>query len=170
MNSKQLLMDFLIQRWKNPKGNSTFYIYFWLAIVGVGGAGIWAEVFPPIVKGSWDWNWAGIAAGLYTFFPAVAVASAFDLILPDKQMRSVRAFGVAVLLIALGWLFLCANIPCAYVAILTGAIGAVASLVVWRVANGLNPALQDFEQAQAETSIGGSDNNIPAGSDAGFSL
>ena len=170
MNAKQFFSDFLRHRWNNPKGNTTFHFYFWIAVVGVGGAGVWAEFIPPLVRGTWDWNWKGLAAGLYTFFPAIAVASAFDLILPDKQLRSVRAFGAGVLLFALSWLFLCANIPEPCISILAGIVGAIASLAVWRIANGLNPALQDFESATAETSVGGKDNNMPAGSDDGYNL
>ncbi len=170
MNSNKLLWESLAERWKNPKGNSTFSIYFWIAVVGVGGAGVWAEIFPPLVKGTWDWNPKGVASGLYTFFPAVAVTSAFELILPDKQLRSVRAFGVAALVIALGWLFLCANIANACTAVISAGIGAIASLLLWRVANGLNPILQDFATPEAQNPVGGHDTSMPAGSDDGFDL
>lgn len=170
MNPKLQLKEFVTHRWKNPRGNTTFRIYFWFVIVGIGAAGVWSELLPPVVRGQFCWNWEGVASGLYTFFPAVAVSSAFDLVLPDNQMRSVRAFGLAVILSALAWFFLCANLVSYFWAIIAGVAGSVGALIIWRIANGLNPSLQDFEPPRAESSVGGPDSAPPAGSDAGFKL
>jgi hypothetical protein len=170
MNQRLQLTEFLDHRWKHPKGQATFAIYFWVAVVVIGGGGVWVELLPPLFTGAWSWDWSRVAPSLYTFFPAVAVTSAFDLVLNDKQMRSVRAFGFGTLAGIMCWLFLCVLHPMPVVSTLLGLIGSVISLVLWRIANGENPQLHDYEPSARNSSLGGSDKTTPAGSEGEYKL
>lgn len=149
------LMGFLNHRISHPKDQATFQIYFWTAIVGVGGAGIWAEALPPLFNGTLHWDWTRMAPALYTFFPAIAVTSGFDLALSNKHSHVIKAFGIGSIIAVMGWALLCVFHPIPWVSAGLGIIGSVIALLLWRIANGENPMLRDQSGPSYSNPIGG---------------
>lgn len=170
MNQSMNLMEFLHHRLAHPRGQLTFSIYFWTTVVGVGGAGVWAEVVPPLLHGTWVWDWPRLAAAFFTFFPAIAVTSGFDLALNPKQQRVVRAFGIGAIIAVMGWLLLCMFHPIAWVSAWLGLIGSIIALLLWRVANGENPLLHDSDGPTFTNPMGGPTERPAAGSEGDFKL
>jgi hypothetical protein len=146
------LDNFLRARLRLTKDNPVFAFYFWLAVVGVGGAGIWVSLFPRLLHGNIEPDWSALAASLYTFFPAIAVTSAFELVLHNTELRSLRALGVGIIIFIMSWLILCAVHPMPIVATGLGLIGALFALLLWCVANAENPT---FTVTNSTVSSGG---------------
>lgn len=170
MNQTTNLREFLIYRLTFPREQLTFGIYFWTAVVGVGGAGVWAEFIPPLLHGTWVWDWSRLAGALYTFFPAIAVTSGFDLALNAKQQRAVRAFAIGAIISVMGWLLLCVYHPIAWISAMLGLIGSIMALLLWRIANGENPLLHDGDAPKFTNAVGGDPGRPAAGSEGDFKL
>lgn len=133
------LWAFGIKRFKKPIGHPSYWFYFGLIVVGVGGIGVWKAVFC-------DQTFHAIASNLMTFFPAVAGASAFEIVLSKDEETIPKSARTATLL--LGGL-LCLAIIFIWShdtrpeATFVGIVAALLSLGLWWIANAENNALLD---------------------------
>lgn len=130
------LWDFLIQRLRKPMGHPSYWFYFVVILIGVGAIGVWKGVF-------YDCTIQAVASNLMTFFPAIAAASAFEIVLSRHVPKCAQTFTIlvgALLAVAVGYLwFFDKHVS----AIFVGFIGAIASLMLWWIANAENSTLLD---------------------------
>jgi len=140
------LGQYLKSQFIAPIGHPTFWLYLIIAVIGAGGLGIWVAIYQRDVQ--------DIVAALFTYFPAIAMASGFELILKDDQRKFVRstAFATAVTLILIA--VLVASLPRGSLSFALGIIGYIISLAFWWVANADNVVLHDTP-APSVASIGG---------------
>lgn len=88
----------LKRRSVDPLGHVSFVSYFIVAVLIVGGAGIWTElrnylIFVPTIELP-NASLASLRTSAITFFPALAGSSCMQLIWAEDQERSLRAFAV----------------------------------------------------------------------------
>lgn len=122
-----------------------------MAVLIFGGFGVWA----PIILNSLglsSWLTNPLVNALYTYFPAIAGASAIDLLF-GTQIKLVKSFAILVLAVIIIW----ATTTLGYKNIYFGIIGVLLSLSLWWVANGDNPNLLDFPSPDA--TLGGDTSN-----------
>lgn len=140
------LYHFLRRRATNPWNHPSFLFYFVVAVVGFGGVGVWRTLLV-------DSSATALSSNLLTYFPAVAAASAFDIVLNRDEPKFCRSLAVvvgALLLLACilmhVWGYTCRS----------SVLGVVATLVAWAlwwVSNAENKNLQDTPPPEA--AIGG---------------
>lgn len=150
------LRDFYFERLRSPIRHPTFIIYFFIAVLGVGGCGVWVSLWSDVTV---------IGASLYTYFLALTAASAFDLLLSDGHPKYVRATAITVgIIIALlaGCMMLH---PKTCWSIVVGILGSLIAALLWWIANAENPKLSD---APPNPSTGGDTNRPIPGSTEGY--
>jgi hypothetical protein len=140
--SIQLLWVYIISQFKTPCGHVSFWFYFVFAIIVLGGLGIWVELLKALPKSAIT---DGLVTSIYTYFPAVAAAAAFQIDLDQGKKNYVRSFALASLFIIF--------IPAIFQAtglianrglsLIIGAVFTLAALALWWVANGKNLSLHD---------------------------
>lgn len=150
------LRDFFIERLRGPVKNPTFIIYFIVAILGVGGIGIWSSL------SSLDGTIIG--ASLYTYFLALAAASAFDLVLAEKQRKYIRAITIAIGVVIITLAIRMIAHPIGAFSIGCGIGGYAVATLLWWIANADNPNLSD----DTANVTGGDTNKPTSGSTEGF--
>ena len=147
--------------------DSVFWMYFVVIVCGVGGAGIWANVFPTIVCWNTEkFDIAHFAGAVYTFFPPVLAGACADLLLSDQTSKVIRMFATILLILTFSWLMLCANLT-GWWSAGVGMIGWLGALFMWIVANGHNPIYKQAKEA-AENAVGG--NQDVSGNGEGYNL
>jgi hypothetical protein len=150
------LGEFLLYRIKKPVGHPTYWFYFILVLLGAGGIGVWKAIF-------FEKSHIAIASNLMTFFPAVAAASAFEIVLNDKLPKSAKSFTMVIGGVLIGaviyiWVHESEGaVKCAVVATL------IASLLWW-IANAENYSLLDSDPTAASL---GNDTNVPMSGNLG---
>ncbi|GEM_PF-2230978 len=130
--------------WRHP----TYLFYLFVAIVGAGGLGIWSVLY----NGGDNEK---IVASLYTYFPAVAMASAFELILPKSNEKYVRSFALFVLFILALVAFVIGANPAKPYSLYLGIFGAGGAIALWWLANAENENLHDSPELESKAAIGG---------------
>jgi len=156
--------EFIGQRIMRPIGQVSFWSYLVVAVLGLGGLGVWhaflqAYYFESAPKGD-------VAVSLYTYFAALAGASIVQLTLDeDKAVRA--AFQFFGFLLA-GYGFVCFFFlnDGSDRAVYMGLGGVFFAVVIWWVANGDNSCLQD--NIDPKDSIGGDETLSPSGDDEGY--
>jgi len=131
--------SFLNKRIKKPIGHPSYWFYFLVIVTGAGGIGVWKAVFL-------DKCFQAVASNLMTFFPAVAAASAFEIVLGKDDYKTPKSARVATLFVGLLLIVAVAIIwpnDSTALATVTGTIAALISLVLWWIANAENTALLD---------------------------
>ena len=163
------LQDFVIYRIKNHAQHAVFWMYFFVIVCGVGGAGIWVNFFQALVK--WDYELikgASVASSMYTFFPVLTISCLTDIILPDKIGRPIRMGALALLLLSFFWMVLCVSTSVT-ASIICGTIGCLVSLFIWIIAHGDDPQLSD-EPEISQNALGGSEDKPVTGAEGKFAL
>lgn len=140
--SIQLLWVYIISQFKTPCGHVTFWFYFVIAIIFLGGLGIWVEVLKALPKSTIT---DGLITSIFTYFPAVAAAAAIQIDLEQGKKNYVRSFALASLFIIF--------VPAIFQAtglianrswsLVIGALFTLAALSLWWLANGKNLSLHD---------------------------
>lgn len=150
------LGEFLLKRLKKPVAHPTYWFYFILVLLGAGGIGVWKAIF-------FEKSNVSIASNLMTFFPAVAAASAFEIVLNEKLPKSAKSFTMVIGGLLIGaviyiWVHESEGaIKCAGVATLIAA-------VLWWVANAENYSLLDSAPSDAPL---GNNTDAPMSGDLG---
>ncbi|HEV7270006.1 hypothetical protein [Pseudoxanthomonas sp.] len=142
----------MVKRTKIPLRHPSFVIFFSLAVVGLGGLGIWLELYSALVpvnhaedaKGALEeLSTNTLRTAFITFFPAVAGTSAMQLIWAEssKHFRSVAALLLFCFLVTALLIFPSrVSNTCA---ISLGVLMSLLSLWVWWIANAKQEDLLD---------------------------
>jgi hypothetical protein len=157
----------LVRRVREPASQVSYVIFFLLGILGISGLGIWFECCRALLNAA-DSGKQPILNAIYTYFPAVAGASAFQMIIGEPE-RFLRSF--AILLMAL--VFILAMVLLLGIAGSNGwaftvsAFAVVLSWFAWWIANADEPGLTDI---RPDSTLGGSTTKAPSGSTEGFNV
>lgn len=135
----------LVERTLLPWRHPTFVLYFVVAVILVGGAGPWLELYklnfpaaePPT-------SLEALRTAIITFFTALAGSSCMQVILEESDDRALRAMAICVLtmLSALA-LFIAPASVSDCTAVKLGLVGCWLALWTWWIANAKQPGLQD---------------------------
>lgn len=154
MSGWKTLGDFLVRQWNAPKQQPTFWFYLVGAVFLAGGCGIWVSIYQtvknPQVLPSGAWDLQSIIAALYTYFPALAAASAFDLLLLREE-RSVRSLTFLSVIIIVGLAALAISLQPARVSLAICLIGYFTSIALWFLANADNQNLREYPEPLTAT-------------------
>lgn len=159
-SSIPILCGELKRRLRTPIGQVSFWTYFIVAIAGFGALGVWVEV----VRASPAPD--GLLTAIYTYFPAIAAGSALQMQMDAKKehQQYLRSFCVLS-----GFFIFLFMIPFmnGSKSFIWGGVGIVASLLLWWVANGVNPSFLDIDP---KDSLGASPDAELSGDTGGFNL
>lgn len=148
----------LKKRTVEPLGHPSFVIYFVVAQIIAGGAGIWLELCTYLLSSS-PTSLAALRTALITFFPAVVGSACLQIIWAEDDNRTLRAFATFMLIVMsifallIGLLTVIPNCR----AILLGACASAVSLWVWWIANAKQKDLLDPDAALG----GDTDSGLP---------
>ncbi|WP_155628334.1 hypothetical protein [Burkholderia multivorans] len=134
----------LVLRAVEPFESPTFVFFFFAIVVGIGGVGIWIELFkltrPQGVPDPLD----GLITSLIAFFFALAGTSCTQLIIEESESKALRALAQVVLFLAfVGAALATAGVGSGQAGILPWTLASMAALVVWWLANAKSPGLRD---------------------------
>ncbi|MBL9115292.1 MAG: hypothetical protein JNJ83_09835 [Verrucomicrobiaceae bacterium] len=125
---------------KTPLKSVTFWMHLLVAVVGLGGAGIWYSLLEYRFSG--EWSWPAVAAALCTYFPAVAGAAYVDSSSegqPYFRSFGIIAFAVFVLLIGMSAFTIRDG------SIVWGLVGSILSILFWWVVNADKACFRDVD-------------------------
>ncbi|MDG7001768.1 MAG: hypothetical protein JRN15_21950 [Nitrososphaerota archaeon] len=140
-SSIEALQDFLKTRLTAPWGHFTFLAFFIIGIIGVGGFGLWKEFYTAFHLDKW--SAIPFISALQTYFPAIAVASTFELVTAEKHPKYVRSFAFVMTLLIFALAFLTAMPISVAIALSFGILGAIVAIALWVIGNAENAAYQD---------------------------
>ncbi|WP_155625332.1 hypothetical protein [Burkholderia vietnamiensis] len=137
----------LAQRAVEPFESPTFVFFFVTIVVGIGGIGIWVELFkffkltrPHGIPDPLD----GLITSLIAFFFALAGTSCTQLIIEESESKALRALGLVVLfLTGVGAVLATAGVGSGRAGIALWTLASIASLGVWWLVNAKSPGLRD---------------------------
>jgi hypothetical protein len=161
--SYRALGDFLLRRLQAPRGHVSFFAFFFVAIVGCGGFGLWAALLRSCFLNSW--NAQPFIVALYDFFPPIAMASAFELVLAPQE-KYVRSFALLASAILMVLAVVAAVLHDGGLALFLCIVASPCALLLWWVANGENEALHDAPPKDA--ALGGATTQDTKGDLSGF--
>lgn len=146
----------LLKRTVDPAQHVSFVIYFVVAVIVFGAAGIWTELYSHFFPGTpapvTSQTFESLRTAVMTFFPALAGSSCMQLIWAEDG-RSLRAFAIFIMTILVISVFFIAprSIP-DVLALTIGAISSLVALWTWWIANSKQRDLLD-----PDASTGGKD-------------
>jgi hypothetical protein len=154
------------RRFTEPVGRVNFWGYLFLAIILLGGLPIYIEAFR--LKLGIVSDAEGVILALFTVFPAIMGASAVQLVL-DRDNSPIRMAGLTSLII-------CTVATVIFISdvlklsdtfsIVSGIFFCVLAVLIWWIANGLDPIFQDT--IRTDDSVGGDVNQELGGDFNGF--
>jgi hypothetical protein len=145
MNRWVELKACLVRKWRAPRYEPTFWFYLVGAVFLAGGCGVWVSIGQQIQAVNTpdaSWNWRPIIAALYTYFPALAAASAFDLLLLNQE-RYIRALSFLAVIVVVALAALAVTIPAGILAVGVCLLGYALAFSLWFLANAENPNLRE---------------------------
>lgn len=150
----------------DPLSHVSFVIYFFVAVVIVGGIGFWIELygyaFSVIGDGVQLDPVTGVRTAVVTFFPALTGSACLQLIWAESNLKSLRAFGVFFLAITTVVALLIASTKAVgnTGALAVGCLFTLASFWAWWIANAKQRDLLDIN---ADAPLGGdtTDGSLP---------
>lgn len=149
-----------------PIAHPTFVLFFLFIVFGLGGVGVWVELFKlSYSSGTQPEVTDGLITSLVTFFFALAGSSCTQLIIEESESKALRALaaGTLVLLVLVGAAVVGARDRNADVAVWASSLASAVSLIVWWIANAKAPGLRD-----PDAPTGGSVNKDLPGDLAGY--
>jgi len=165
VNSFTHVAGILKDRFKKPVGQISFWSYLIVAVLGMGGLGIWHAIREAAIGVQ---PLEAVSISIYTYFAALAGASIFQLILnDDKAVRATFMLLGSGLAVYAGFCFFFLDHN-SDIALWAGGLGFVISLLIWWAANGDNSCL--YDNIDPTASLGGDDTAQPVGSDEGFEV
>ncbi|HIE5949096.1 TPA: hypothetical protein ACXN34_007631 [Burkholderia cepacia] len=134
----------LAQRAVEPIESPTFVLFFFAIVVGIGGVGIWVEIFKLIRPHGTPDPLDGFITSLIAFFFALVGTSCTQLIIEESESKALRALAQSVLFLAfVGAVLATAGVGSGQAGVWSWAIASIAALVVWWLANAKSPGLRD---------------------------
>jgi hypothetical protein len=170
VNGFRVLGAELKRRLAAPMPHVTFWAYLLVGVIGFGGLAVWGELgiyIAGLVKGGASVDHLKVA--MVTFFPAligsVAVQLVFEEAGRDKRMM---AFAITMggIFCVLGLILTFDPDLADWFAMLLATLSCVASVFVWWIANGFNPAFTD--KLNLDAPLGGPVTQAPSGSLTNF--
>ena len=160
MSSWVTLFRELRKRTVEPLSHASFVMYFCVAVVLVGGAGVWFETHSyvfhvptaehPLPSSS------ALRIAVITFFPALAGSSCMQLIWAEDHHKSLRAFAITALAALTGLVFAIAPSAVSNSAALwTGLVASIVALWTWWIANAKQRDLLDLDAATGKRDTAG---------------
>lgn len=163
-NSFVLLWRYLRKQVLLPLDQFSFWAYFIFAVVILGGMGLWIEVGRYLL--TQDPRAEPVLTAIYTYFPAIAFASSFELVMREDDQRQVRTLAICVVVVlSLVIVVHAARLVGSSGSSLLGVFACLVAFLVWWVANGDNKNLRDV---QAKVTLGDEPSAPPAGGTGGF--
>ena len=161
----------LRKRTVEPVHHVSFVIYFVVAVIVFGGAGIWSElrtylycVATPDLSCP---TLASLRIAVITFFPALAGSSCMQLIWAEDHERSLRAFAFFVITILVAiLLFVVPESISDKSALVAAGLASVVALWTWWIANAKQ---RDFLDIDASTGKKDTSGELPGTLD-GFTV
>ena len=158
-NSFVMLWVYVRGQFQAPIRHFTFWVYLFLAILGLGALGIYVELYRLLNSPS---NWGGLLTAIYTYIPAIAAGAWLQMTLDESDRKYVRSFAaIAWALLVLPAFLHALNVygeP--KVSLGFGILGIIGSTALWWIANGGNQSFQDFDP---KDSLGGTAETEPQG-------
>jgi len=132
-----LLRKMLLSPWSHPP----FAFFFFFGVLLLGASGVWFTVCKQLFAESF--SLIEVTASIAVFFPALCLASTWDIIFPEDNNRSLRSLAVliATVAVSLAILSLLLAQKDSYWAIVPAVTGLLFGVVSWVLANGENPNL-----------------------------
>ena len=155
------LKERLLKPFKHP----TFVMYFVGIIVVVGGFGLFDSIYRWRITGqlSQEEFCHALERAAYTYFVAIAATAAVDLILVDRQRKSLLMF----FLLCFVMVIMCALLAASSVSAVPSIVGYLLALFLWWVANADNSALLDTP-TKPDEAAGGDVQAEPSGNMSGY--
>jgi len=156
------------RRTLQPWSQAPFVIYVLVAIVTLGGLGIWVEIVK-ILSAEQSASYDGLLTAMATFYPALVGSASLQLLLvaTGNSDRILTAFATLVWVISIGSVILLSVFHDQYPrACFSAAIGFVFfSIWLWWITNGDDPT---YKQVSVDTATGGSTSRELKGDISGF--
>ena len=134
----------LAQRAVEPIESPTFVLFFFAIVVGIGGVGIWVEIFKLIRPRGTPDPLDGFITSLIAFFFALVGTSCTQLIIEESESKALRALAQSVLFLAfVGAVLATAGVGSGQAGVWSWTFASIAALVVWWLANAKSPGLRD---------------------------
>ena len=151
-SSWKALLGELKRRTLEPLGHPSFVIYFVVAVVIIGGIGLWLELYKYIFfatsSGEKD-PVSPLRTAVITFFPALAGTACLQIVWAEHQ-KAIRSFGILFLcLMTVTALAISPSAIGNHAALIIGGFSSVAALWTWWVANANQKELLDSIDSDA---------------------
>jgi hypothetical protein len=148
-NSFKDFGEFVCSQLSIPLGQLSFWAFLLIAIVGAGGYGVWVELYR--WSNTADANLSGVILAIFTYYPALAGASIFQLIFhSEKYVRSgFTVIGVSIFLIT--FFFFPTPGSVNICSLLIGLLLAFISVFIWWIANGNDGTYHDNPNPNSST-------------------
>lgn len=150
----------LRKRTVEPASHASYVMYFCVAVVLVGGSGVWLEMhsylfFAPTPEQPIP-STSALRIAVITFFPALAGSSCMQLIWAENQHKSLRAFAITALALLTGVVIAIApSVVSNSAALWTGVAASIVALWTWWIANAKQQDLLDIDAATGKKDTGG---------------
>jgi hypothetical protein len=144
---------------KQPLAHPSFVLYFLVITLGVGGIGVWLEVYKAYLNPTFE-ALILVPRSLSTYLLAVLATASADLILSTEQTkRSMRMLALSSLLAGTALALIGLNISFLRWAYGCAILGTILALLLWLLANSDNSKL--FEPSPpVDAATGGDPENI----------
>lgn len=162
--SFKIIKEYIVSSWREGKRNANLWIYFFLAIVLMGGLGCWASIVT-VIK---SWTVPDVLFALCTYAPTIVAATCLDLIFAKSEKKSLMSLGLAVgaVVCVLATLSLLSK-NYAWPAYILAVLSVLVAWFVWFLVNANNENLK--ERSNYKTPVGDTDSKV-SGNEEGFVL
>lgn len=139
----------LKRRTIEPASHVSFALYFFVAVIVLGGAGIWLELYTYLFQATPekpDPSAAALRTAVTTFFPALAGTSCMQLIWENDDFRSLRAFATSALVVLfIAALAIAPATVTTSTALWVGGVASCLAFWTWWIANAEQEGLMDLD-------------------------
>lgn len=159
----------LARRTKRPAREFTYWTYFIVCVLGLGGLGCWVELVQVNGEAPAARDWNNTYTALVTFFPALIASSCVQMVFEVKS-KPWHAFSIGLLMLSLvvGLALISHARPASASAWFWAIVACLASLWIWWIANADNPSLHDG--ASPDDAVGGNPDAALAGDLSGMKV
>ncbi len=158
----------LVKRTCDPIQHFPFVAYMLIAIVGLGGLGVWAELLKIGISNS-PIGLANVITSVLTFFPALVGAAAIQLLLASANDRIFIAFAMLIMFVFFAFAILLPffSVTHPFIVLFLSGVCSVFAVWAWWITNGDNPTFQKIPPPN-DAATGGSTDRKLSGTLEGF--
>lgn len=143
-NSWVLLGKELLRRSLFPLPHISFFFYFLVAVVGLGGIGIWIELEALSRNMEKPPSLGSLRTALISFFPALAGTSCMQLIWSDESRKYLKSFSTAMMIgAAMAAIMTARSTVSDSTALWVASIACLVALWIWWIANAFQKEFLD---------------------------